>query len=75
MMFPNWNSGSTGGKSVIEDARMQRGVRERVGDLRVDPVGGNSEGTLEGCRGLDLRRLRITALIPHGICLCGASGA
>ena len=75
MTFPRWSSGSPGGKSVIEDAHMQRGVRERVGDPRVAPVGGSSEGTLEGCRALDLRGLRITALIPHGICLCGASGA
>lgn len=48
MLFPNWNSGHTGGKSVIEDAHMRRGVREKVGDLRVYPAGGNSEGTLEG---------------------------
>jgi len=48
VMFANWNSGSTGGKSVIEDACTRRGVRERVGDRRVYPVGGNSEGAPEG---------------------------
>ena len=46
MMFAN--CGSTGGKSMIEDARTRRVIRERVGDRRVYPVGGNSEGTPEG---------------------------
>lgn len=74
MMFPNWNSGSTGGRSVIEDTHACRGAFGGGGGPEVDPVGGNSEA-LWRAEGFGLERPAQLSLIPHGICLCGASGA